>query len=79
VDRPPELAGRDEEPALVEAAIAVLGERPRALVLLRHYAGAPWREIAAELDFATERAARVAHATALIELGAALRRRGLSG
>ena len=77
VELPPALVADEEEQALVEAGVAELEAEGREVMLLRHWVGASWREIAAELGLATERAARVAHARALIDLGLRLRRQGL--
>ncbi len=73
------LAARGEEAALVDEELALLSEPARELVLLRNVAGASWQTVAERGGFRTERAARVAHAKALVELGLRLRQRGIRG
>jgi RNA polymerase sigma factor (sigma-70 family) len=60
-----------------ERCVASLDEEARELVLLRHYIGADWKTITEDRRYRTERAARVAHAKALFELGRRLRDEGL--
>jgi len=71
------LAAQGEEEAIVEEELAELPEPARELLLLRNVAGASWETVAQRCGCRTERAARVAHAKALLELGLRVSRRGV--
>jgi RNA polymerase sigma-70 factor (ECF subfamily) len=64
---------RTEQTTLVEDCIAELSEPHRELIILRDYAGASWESIAEETGRPSAAAARMMHATALIELGKLVR------
>jgi len=72
------LVERGEEGAIVDEELAGLAEPAREVLLLRDVAGASWQTVAEQLGYRTERAARVAHAKALVELGLRVRRRGVA-
>ena len=72
------LVERGEEGAIVDEELAGLPEPAREVLLLRSVAGASWQTVAGQLGYRTERAARVAHAKALVELGLRVRRRGVA-
>ena len=73
---PIDALSRAEQTRMVEDCIAELPETYRELIILRDYAGAPWETIAEETDRPSAAAARMMHATALIELGRLVRERG---
>lgn len=71
------LVEQGEAGAIVDEELAALPEARRDLILLRDVAGASWQTVTERGGYRTERAARVAHAKALVELGLRLRARGL--
>jgi RNA polymerase sigma factor (sigma-70 family) len=71
------LAARGEERAIVEEELAALAEPAREILLLRDVAGASWATVAERCGHRTERAARVAHAKAVVQLALRVRRRGI--
>jgi len=74
---PSMLAAQGEEGAIVDEELAELPEPARELLLLRNVAGASWQVVAEQLGYRTERAARMAHSKALVELGQRVRTRGI--
>jgi RNA polymerase sigma-70 factor (ECF subfamily) len=72
---PLEALSRAEQSRVVEDCIADLSETYRELIILRDYAGASWETIAEETGRPSAAAARMMHATALVELGMLVRKR----
>ncbi|MEM7198946.1 MAG: sigma-70 family RNA polymerase sigma factor [Planctomycetota bacterium] len=75
---PGDFVAAAEERDLVELGLADLKPEHRELVLLRHYAGCTWSEVARETGRPSEDAARMMYGQAIQELSKALRRRGVS-
>jgi RNA polymerase sigma-70 factor (ECF subfamily) len=71
---PGEEADRVEQTRLVEECIEALPETYKELIILRNYAGASWDVVAEETGRPSAAAARMMHATAMIELGKAIRK-----
>lgn len=70
---PPEVAERAEAVQRLEACLASLPEVDRELVVLRDYIGLSWSEIAERTGSPSPDAARMRHASVLIDLGRRLR------
>lgn len=72
---PGEEAARGERLALVEECIAELPDEYRELIVLRDYVGESWEEVARQTGRPSPDAARMMHATALVELTRRVRAR----
>lgn len=70
---PPEHAARGEQTALVEECLGDLPEEYRELIILRDYVGSSWDEIAEQTGRPSPDAARMKHATAVLELAKLMR------
>jgi RNA polymerase sigma-70 factor (ECF subfamily) len=67
---PSAVAGRGEETSRVQSALAALPERQRRAIELR-LADRSWAQVAQELEFPTEGAARMFHSRAMVALARA--------
>jgi RNA polymerase sigma-70 factor (ECF subfamily) len=67
--RPPEQAERAEQVARLEECLSDLPEADRELVVLRDYIGLSWADVALQTGRASPDAARMRHASVLVELG----------
>ena len=73
---PPELVAGGEQTALVEECLEQLSDEYRELIILRDYIGSSWDEIARETGRPSPDAARMKHATAVLELAKLVRKVG---
>jgi DNA-directed RNA polymerase specialized sigma24 family protein len=74
--QPEDQAVVEEQRRIVEECIADLPEDYRELIVLRDYVGASWETIAAETGRPSPDAARMKHATAMVELAKRVQRSG---
>lgn len=70
---PYEKAARAEQVRRLEACLSGLPEADRELIVLRDYIGLSWAEVAERVGSPSPDAARMRHATVLIELGRRMR------
>lgn len=70
---PPESAARSEAAQRLDACLSALPDAERELIVLRDYIGLSWGEIAERTGAPSPDAARMRHASVLIDLGRRLR------
>lgn len=74
--QPPDAVAVDEQTALVEQCLEQLPDEYRELIILRDYVGLSWDEIAQQTGRPSPDAARMKHATAVLELAKLVRKAG---